>query len=73
MPRTILITRRRFRPSAKGARSNSLAEVHQIIAAAHTWPLVTALRAKVKALALPTLRVEKLDLLDAFDVARARG
>jgi len=32
---------------------------------------VTALRIKSKALALPTLRVEKLDLLDPYDVARA--
>ena len=43
----------------------------QVIAAAQAWPQVTALRAKVKALGLPALRVEKLDLLDAHDVARA--
>jgi short-subunit dehydrogenase len=32
---------------------------------------VTALRAKSEALALPTLRIEKLDLLDPYDVTRA--
>lgn len=31
---------------------------------------MTALRLKAKALALPTVRVEKLDLLDPYDVAR---
>jgi NAD(P)-dependent dehydrogenase (short-subunit alcohol dehydrogenase family) len=44
---------------------------HDVIAAAQTWPQVTALRLKAKALALPTVRVEKLDLLDPYDVARA--
>jgi NAD(P)-dependent dehydrogenase (short-subunit alcohol dehydrogenase family) len=44
---------------------------HDVIAAAQTWPQVTALRIKSKALALPTLHVEKLDLLDPYDVARA--
>jgi NAD(P)-dependent dehydrogenase (short-subunit alcohol dehydrogenase family) len=44
---------------------------HNVIAAAQTWPQVTALRVKSKALALPTIRVEKLDLLDPYDVARA--
>src|SRR6202044_1460911 len=34
---------------------------------------VTALRLKTKALALPTVRLEKLDLLDPYDVARACG
>src|SRR6202522_1775729 len=46
---------------------------HHVIAAAHTWPHVTALRLKTKALALPTVRLEKLDLLDPYDVARACG
>jgi short-subunit dehydrogenase len=31
---------------------------------------VTALRTKLKGLALPTIRVEKLDLLDPYDVPR---
>src|SRR3984957_7769850 len=43
---------------------------HDVVAAAQTWPQVTALRLKAKALALPTVRVEKLDLLDTYDVAR---
>jgi short-subunit dehydrogenase len=46
---------------------------HDVIATAQTWPQVTALRLKSKALALPTLRVDKLDLLDPHDVARACG
>ncbi|MEJ1976963.1 MAG: SDR family oxidoreductase [Acetobacteraceae bacterium] len=44
---------------------------HEVIAAAQTWPQVTALRAKAAALGLPSLRVEKLDLLDPYDVAQA--
>jgi NAD(P)-dependent dehydrogenase (short-subunit alcohol dehydrogenase family) len=44
---------------------------YDVIATAQTWPQVTALRLKSKALALPTVRVEKLDLLDPYDVARA--
>jgi NAD(P)-dependent dehydrogenase (short-subunit alcohol dehydrogenase family) len=44
---------------------------YDVIATAHTWPQVTALWLKAKALALPTVRVEKLDLLDPYDVARA--
>jgi NAD(P)-dependent dehydrogenase (short-subunit alcohol dehydrogenase family) len=44
---------------------------HQVIAAAQTWPQVTALRAKAETLRLPSLRVEKLDLLDLYDVKHA--
>jgi NAD(P)-dependent dehydrogenase (short-subunit alcohol dehydrogenase family) len=44
---------------------------HEVIAAAQTWPQVTALRAKAESLQLPYLRVEKLDLLDPYDVNRA--
>ena len=44
---------------------------YDVIATAQTWPQVTALRLKSKAFALPTVRVEKLDLLDPYDVARA--
>jgi NAD(P)-dependent dehydrogenase (short-subunit alcohol dehydrogenase family) len=44
---------------------------HAVIAAAQTWPQVTTLRAKAEALQVPSLRVEKLDLLDRYDVARA--
>ena len=44
---------------------------HNVIAAVQTWPQVTALRAKARSLNLETLRVEKLDLLDSYDVAHA--
>ena len=44
---------------------------HSIIAAAQTWPQVTALRNKADSLGLSGLRVEKLDLLDPQDAARA--
>ena len=46
---------------------------HEVIAAAQLWPQVTALRAKGEALALRSLRVEKLDLLDPYDVKQACG
>ncbi len=41
---------------------------HDVIAAAQNWPQVTALRAKAEHLELRSLRVEKLDLLDPYDV-----
>jgi NAD(P)-dependent dehydrogenase (short-subunit alcohol dehydrogenase family) len=44
---------------------------HDVIAAVQTWPQVTAMRIKISALALPTIRVEKLDLLDPYDLDRA--
>jgi short-subunit dehydrogenase len=44
---------------------------HDVMATAQTWPQVTAWRTKSKTLALPAFRVEKLDLLDPYDVARA--
>ena len=44
---------------------------HNVIAAAQSWPQVTALRNKAESLKLPGLRVEKLDLLDPHDVAHA--
>jgi short-subunit dehydrogenase len=44
---------------------------HSVIAAVQTWPQVTALREKARSLSLRTLRVEKLDLLDSYDVAHA--
>ncbi len=42
---------------------------HNVIAAVQTWPQVTALREKAHSLGLKTLKVEKLDLLDSYDVA----
>jgi NADP-dependent 3-hydroxy acid dehydrogenase YdfG len=44
---------------------------HNVIAAVQTWPQVTAMREKASSLGLKTLRVEKLDLLDKYDVAHA--
>ncbi|WP_144156057.1 SDR family oxidoreductase [Paraburkholderia sp. BCC1885] len=46
---------------------------HNVIAAAQSWPQVTQLREKVARLGLNTVRVEKLDLLDTYDVAHALG
>jgi len=42
---------------------------HEVIAAVETWPQLTALREKARSLGLKTLKVEKLDLLDTYDVA----
>jgi NAD(P)-dependent dehydrogenase (short-subunit alcohol dehydrogenase family) len=44
---------------------------HHVIAAAQIWPQVTTLRAKAEQLQLASLRVEKLDLLDPYDVRQA--
>src|ERR1700733_10345983 len=41
---------------------------HNVIAAVQTWPQVTALRETDRSLGLGTLSVEKLDLLDPYDV-----
>jgi NAD(P)-dependent dehydrogenase (short-subunit alcohol dehydrogenase family) len=46
---------------------------HHVIAAAQAWPQVTALRAKAEALGLPSLDVQKLDLLDPYDLKQACG
>ena len=46
-------------------------EGHAVIATAHNWPQVTALRHKALELKLPSLRIEKLDLLDQYDVKQA--
>jgi NAD(P)-dependent dehydrogenase (short-subunit alcohol dehydrogenase family) len=44
---------------------------HQVIATAQISPQVAALRCKAAEFGLDNLRVEKLDLLDRYDVARA--
>jgi short-subunit dehydrogenase len=41
---------------------------HEVIAAAQLWPQVTALRRKAEELGLNSLRVEKLDLFDPYEV-----
>ncbi|WP_413726711.1 SDR family oxidoreductase [Sodalis sp. RH16] len=45
---------------------------HNVIATAQLSPQVTPLREKAKALGLPNLRVEKLDLCDPYDMAFAQ-
>jgi short-subunit dehydrogenase len=42
---------------------------NNVIAAVQTWPQVTAMREKARSLGLENLKVEKLDLLDPYDVA----
>lgn len=44
---------------------------HEVIAGMHIWPQVTQMRRKTKSLELKNLRIEKLDVLDAYDVACA--
>src|SRR5688572_19399316 len=46
---------------------------HQVIATAQIWPQVTQLRRKAIELGLDGLKVEKLDVLDPYDVAQAHG
>ena len=46
---------------------------HNVIATVQISPQVTPLRQKAQALGLANLRVEKLDLLDSYDVATAHG
>jgi NAD(P)-dependent dehydrogenase (short-subunit alcohol dehydrogenase family) len=57
----------------EGAALGIAQKGYQVIAAAQSWPQVTALRAKAEALRLPSMRVEKLDLLDFYDVEHACG
>ena len=44
---------------------------HEVIAAAQSWPQVTALRGRAAAAGVASLRAEKLDLLDPYDVVQA--
>jgi NAD(P)-dependent dehydrogenase (short-subunit alcohol dehydrogenase family) len=55
----------------EGAALGLAAQGHDVIAAAHAWPQVTALRRRVEAEQLAHLRVEKLDILDPYDVKHA--
>jgi len=44
---------------------------HDVIAGVHIWPQATRMRKEAKSLGLNNLRVEKLDILDSYDVANA--
>jgi NAD(P)-dependent dehydrogenase (short-subunit alcohol dehydrogenase family) len=55
----------------EGAAIGLARQGHDVIAAAQTWPQVTALRLKVEAEGIPHLQVEKLDLTDPYDVQHA--
>jgi NADP-dependent 3-hydroxy acid dehydrogenase YdfG len=44
---------------------------HEVIAGVQIWPQVTSLRQKMKSIGLSNLRVEKLDLLNPYDVVNA--
>ena len=57
----------------QGAAIGIAREGHEVIASAQTWPQVNALRTEAAQLDLPSLRAEKLDLLDPYDVKHACG
>jgi NAD(P)-dependent dehydrogenase (short-subunit alcohol dehydrogenase family) len=44
---------------------------HDVIIGAQIWPQVTQLRLKAKSLGLSQLRVEKVDILDSYDIRNA--
>lgn len=71
MSKTILITGAGS-GFGEGAAIGMAQNGHNVIATAQISPQVTALRQKAKDLSLKNLRVEKLDLLDPYDVARAQ-
>jgi short-subunit dehydrogenase len=70
MYRTILITGAGS-GFGEGTAIGLAKQGHNVIAAAESWPQVTALRHKVESLKVSGLRIEKLDLLDPHDVAHA--
>jgi NAD(P)-dependent dehydrogenase (short-subunit alcohol dehydrogenase family) len=72
MPKTILITGAGS-GFGEGAAIGLAQKGHSVIATVQISPQVTALRRQAEALDLPNLRVEKLDLLDPYDVAHAHS
>jgi NAD(P)-dependent dehydrogenase (short-subunit alcohol dehydrogenase family) len=71
MSKTILITGAGS-GFGEGAAIGMARNGHQVIATAQISPQVAAFRRKVDELGLKNLRVEKLDLLDPYDVAYAQ-
>jgi NAD(P)-dependent dehydrogenase (short-subunit alcohol dehydrogenase family) len=71
------MTKKRILISGAGSGFGELAAIglatagHDVIVGAQIWPQVTQLRLKAEQLGLKTLRVEKLDILDAYDVRHA--
>ena len=71
------MTRKRILVSGGGSGFGELAAIglakagHDVIVGAQIWPQVTQLRLKAKDLGLASLRVEKLDILDAYDIQNA--
>jgi NAD(P)-dependent dehydrogenase (short-subunit alcohol dehydrogenase family) len=55
----------------KGTSIGLASNGHEVIAGAQMWPQVTGLRAEAEKLGLTSLRVEKLDLSDPYDVESA--
>jgi NAD(P)-dependent dehydrogenase (short-subunit alcohol dehydrogenase family) len=72
MPKTILITGAGS-GFGEGAAIGLARNGHHVIATAQISPQVTALRRKAADLGLGDLRVEKLDLLDPYDIAQAHS
>ena len=72
MSKTILITGAGS-GLGEGAAIGMARNGHNIIATAQVSPQVAALRNNVKELGLENIRVEKLDLLDPYDVAYAQS
>lgn len=70
MTKTILITGAGS-GFGEGAAIGLAQQGHAVIATVQISPQVSQLRRKATELGLPNLRVEKLDLLDRFDVAHA--
>jgi NAD(P)-dependent dehydrogenase (short-subunit alcohol dehydrogenase family) len=71
MSKTVLITGAGS-GFGEGAAIGMAKNGHQVIATAQISPQVAALRRKVDELGLKNLRVEKLDILDPYDVAYAQ-
>jgi NAD(P)-dependent dehydrogenase (short-subunit alcohol dehydrogenase family) len=70
MPKTVLITGAGS-GFGEGAAIGIARNGHDVIATVQISPQVTPLRQKAMSLGLTNLRVEKLDLLDRYDVAQA--